>query len=127
MLSPSDTQTILVVDDTPANITLLVGLLSGNYKIKVAINRAKALKIAFTELHPTLILLDIIMSYGEGLGIILEVWGTHFDPEIIDAFKEVQDTVARIAATFSGKPTLQPETPAKGIKHAYYQENSVRG
>ena len=70
MLSPSDTQTILVVDDTPANITLLVGLLSGNYKIKVAINRAKALKIAFTELHPTLILLDIIMSYGEALGII---------------------------------------------------------
>lgn len=36
--------TILVVDDTPENIDVLDGLLSDEYKIKIAVNGEKALK-----------------------------------------------------------------------------------
>lgn len=58
--------TILIVDDTPDNITLLCGLLGGQYKNKVATNGAKALQIAFADPHPDLILLDIMMPEMDG-------------------------------------------------------------
>ena len=58
--------TILVVDDTPDNITLLCSLLGEQYKNKVATNGVKALKIARAEPHPDLILLDIMMPEIDG-------------------------------------------------------------
>ena len=39
-------QTILIVDDTPANITLLSALLNETYRTKIATNGQKALNIA---------------------------------------------------------------------------------
>ena len=58
--------TILVVDDTPDNITLLTALLGELYRNKVATNGQRALKIAFAEPHPDLILLDIMMPDMDG-------------------------------------------------------------
>ncbi|SHN59674.1 response regulator [Desulfovibrio litoralis] len=58
--------TLLLVDDTPDNITLLCSLLGGQYRNKVATNGQKALKIAFAEPHPDLILLDIMMPEMDG-------------------------------------------------------------
>lgn len=58
--------TILVVDDTPANVTLMSGLLQQEYTVKAAINGERALKIAFGEQPPDLILLDIIMPEMDG-------------------------------------------------------------
>ncbi len=58
--------TILVVDDTPDNITLLCSLLGEQYKNKVATNGEKALKIAATAPQPDLILLDIMMPDMDG-------------------------------------------------------------
>lgn len=58
--------TILVVDDTPDNITLLCSLLGEQYRNKVATNGAKALKIARSEPRPDLILLDIMMPEIDG-------------------------------------------------------------
>ncbi len=66
MAPTTDKQTILVVDDTPDNITLLCGLLGDQYKNKVATNGQKALQIAFAEPHPDLILLDIMMPGMDG-------------------------------------------------------------
>lgn len=54
-------QTILVVDDMPANIDVLVGLLRDNYKVKAARNGEKALKIVRSANPPDLILLDVMM------------------------------------------------------------------
>lgn len=62
----SNKPTILVVDDTPDNITLLTALLSDQYRNKVATNGQRALKIAFAEPHPDLILLDIMMPDMDG-------------------------------------------------------------
>lgn len=59
-------QTILVVDDAPENIAVLKGILSTNYKVKVALNGKKALSIAFSDNPPDLILLDIMMPDMDG-------------------------------------------------------------
>lgn len=58
--------TILVVDDTPANLQLMSGLLQDEYKVKAATSGEKALKIAFTDPQPDLILLDIMMPEMDG-------------------------------------------------------------
>jgi putative two-component system response regulator len=57
---------ILVVDDTPDNLTLMSGLLKDNYLVKVANSGARALKIAQSETPPDLILLDIMMPEIDG-------------------------------------------------------------
>ena len=49
--------TVLVVDDSPENIDLLGEVLKQDYKIKVALNGEKALKIARSENPPDIILL----------------------------------------------------------------------
>jgi putative two-component system response regulator len=63
---PAEKSTILVVDDTPDNITLLCSLLGEQYKNKVATNGVRALKIAKTDPYPDLILLDIMMPEMDG-------------------------------------------------------------
>lgn len=58
--------TILVVDDTPDNLTLMSGLLKDNYRVKIANNGVRALKIAESDTPPDLILLDIMMPEMDG-------------------------------------------------------------
>lgn len=57
--------TILCVDDTPANLSLLSGLLKETYTIKVATSGAKALEL-LAKSKPDLILLDIMMPEMDG-------------------------------------------------------------
>lgn len=59
-------KTILVVDDTPANIDILVQVLHERYKTKVATNGEKALQIARKFPQPDMILLDIMMPEMDG-------------------------------------------------------------
>lgn len=61
--------TILVVDDTPDNLTLMSGLLKDTYKVKVANGGEKALKIANSDNPPDLILLDIMMPEINGYDV----------------------------------------------------------
>ncbi len=58
--------TILIVDDEPANIRILVELLKGNYQLRTATNGEKALAIARSDDPPDLILLDILMPGIDG-------------------------------------------------------------
>ncbi|MBF0097583.1 MAG: two-component system response regulator [Magnetococcales bacterium] len=58
-------QTILIVDDTPANVTLLANLLRESYRVKVANNGFRALELAKSA-PPDLILLDIMMPEMDG-------------------------------------------------------------
>ncbi|MBU2511181.1 response regulator [bacterium] len=60
-----DKPTILVVDDTPENIDILVGILKESYRVKAAISGEKALKSAKKN-PPDLILLDIMMPGMDG-------------------------------------------------------------
>lgn len=61
-----DKPTILVVDDTPDNLSLMSGILKDSYKVKVANSGEKALKIAESLAAPDLILLDIMMPGLDG-------------------------------------------------------------
>jgi putative two-component system response regulator len=60
--------TLLIVDDSPANLTLLAGLLHGAYTVKAVNHGAKALKVASQE-QPDLILLDIMMPDVNGYDV----------------------------------------------------------
>ena len=57
---------ILVVDDTPENLTLMNALLRDLYKVKVANNGERALLLAAQKPQPDLILLDIMMPGIDG-------------------------------------------------------------
>ena len=58
--------TVMVVDDTPANVLLLVETLKSDYRTKVATSGARALTLAQSEDPPDLILLDIMMPGMNG-------------------------------------------------------------
>ncbi|MBX9915142.1 MAG: two-component system response regulator [Pseudomonadaceae bacterium] len=57
--------TLLVVDDTPANLTLISELLAEQYHVRVATSGEKALSLAQRSL-PDLILLDVMMPDMDG-------------------------------------------------------------
>lgn len=61
--------TILVVDDTPDNLSLMSGLLRGLYRVQVANNGEKALKLLQSGPLPDLILLDILMPGLSGYDV----------------------------------------------------------
>lgn len=61
--------TILVVDDTPDNLMLMAELLKDKYRVKLANNGEKALRILAGDPLPDLILLDIMMPGLSGLQV----------------------------------------------------------
>lgn len=65
----TDRPTILVVDDSPDNLTLISELLNSDYVIKAANTGKVALKIAESESPPDLILLDIMMPELNGYDV----------------------------------------------------------
>ncbi len=60
--------TVMVVDDTPENVSLLVALLSSAYTIVTAANGNAALKL-IRENPPDLILLDVMMPEMDGFEV----------------------------------------------------------
>ncbi|TXH44749.1 MAG: response regulator [Burkholderiaceae bacterium] len=66
LLARADTQaSILVVDDTPANLSLLSGLLSPRWRVRLAPSGAKALDLVRRQ-APDLIVLDVMMPEMDG-------------------------------------------------------------
>jgi CheY-like chemotaxis protein/two-component sensor histidine kinase len=57
---------LLLVDDMPANIQVLVGLLQADYELKVATRGAQALKICEQTPQLDLVLLDVMMPEMDG-------------------------------------------------------------
>ncbi len=90
-------QTILVVDDAVENIDIVVGLLKDKYKIKVATNGEKALKIAESEPSLDLILLDIVMPEMDGY-------------EVITALKKNPETSGIPVIFLTGQTSAENET-----------------
>ncbi len=64
--SDEDRATILIVDDTPANVHLLGEILAGRYRTKAATSGERALRIALSDPPPDLILLDVMMPDMNG-------------------------------------------------------------
>jgi phosphoserine phosphatase RsbU/P len=68
-MSGDGKKTILLVDDTPANIQIALAILKELYQVKVATNGAKALELAATAPAPDLILLDVMMPGIDGFEV----------------------------------------------------------
>lgn len=67
MTSTADARrTVLVVDDTPDNLSLMSGLLKDTYRVRVANGGERALAIARSDPQPDLILLDVMMPVMDG-------------------------------------------------------------
>ena len=77
-LEPNGKCTVLVVDDTPDNLSLMSGLLRTDYKVKLAPSGERALQIVAGESKPDLILLDIMMPDMDGYEVLRRL---QFNPE----------------------------------------------
>lgn len=66
-------QRILIVDDTPENIHILMEFLRHDYAIIVATNGERALRVARTEPMPDIILLDISMPGMDGYEVCTQL------------------------------------------------------
>ena len=64
--------TILVVDDTPENLTLLNALLKDRYRVKIATGGRKALAMA-QDIPPDLVLMDVQMPKLDGLEAMRQI------------------------------------------------------
>lgn len=60
------TKCILIVDDTPENISVLSSLLPQTIKAKAAISGERALKICASDSPPDLVFLDVLMPGMDG-------------------------------------------------------------
>jgi phosphoserine phosphatase RsbU/P len=66
MKTADDVKTLLLVDDTPANLQIANSILKDTYKLRIATNGAKALELANVSPLPDLILLDVLMPEMDG-------------------------------------------------------------
>jgi diguanylate cyclase (GGDEF)-like protein len=73
---PKTKPTILIADDTSANIELLYAVLGSEYEILFATSGAKAVEIAVAE-TPDLILLDVIMPEMDGFETCIRLKSDH--------------------------------------------------
>lgn len=94
--------TILIVDDTPDNLTLMTAILGDEYRAKVATSGTKALAIARSASPPDLILLDVMMPGIDGY-------------EVCHALKADHET-ARIPVIFlTAKSDVEDEAAGLGV------------
>jgi len=65
--------TILIVDDTPENLSVLGELLQPSYRVRAANSGRRALQIAHGKPTPDLILLDVMMPEMDGYDVLAEL------------------------------------------------------
>jgi putative two-component system response regulator len=70
LLASDEKATLLVVDDTPENLTVLGELLQPFYRVRVANSGRSALRVASSDPKPDLILLDVMMPDMDGYAVL---------------------------------------------------------
>ncbi|MBT3380286.1 MAG: hybrid sensor histidine kinase/response regulator [Lentisphaerae bacterium] len=116
-------QSVLVVDDTPENIDILVGILRDSYAVRVAGSGERALRLA-AEHPPDLILLDIMMPGLDGFEVCrrlkADVALQGIPVVFISALDRVQDKVDAFASggvDYVTKPFQPAEVEARVAVH----------
>jgi putative two-component system response regulator len=75
MQDASRRQVVLIVDDTPENIHVLIEVLRDEYATMVATNGRKALQMAGADPAPDIILLDVMMPEMDGYEVCRQLKG----------------------------------------------------
>jgi len=116
--------TILVVDDTPENLSLMMELLKDDYKVKLANGGERALKLAALLPPPDLILLDIMMPGMDGYEVCRQLKANPLTADIpvvfLTAKTEVEDEKRGLelgALDYITKPISPPIVLARVKNH----------
>jgi CheY-like chemotaxis protein/DNA-binding CsgD family transcriptional regulator len=122
-------KTVMVVDDVPANLEVLLGYLTGaGYRVLVAENGKRCLEQLEREL-PDIILLDLMMPGIDGIETCREIkrrpgWGAI--PVIVitaaDALNKKLEAFGAGAVDFLGKPIQPEEVQARVQAHLRIRE-----
>jgi two-component system sensor histidine kinase/response regulator len=128
----SNRPSLLLVDDTPANIEILVGLLKDDYDLTVATRGAQALQICAKARHLDLVLLDVMMPEMDGYEVARALRadaGTHDLPIVFLTTKtEVEDIVRGFAAganDYVSKPFHPSELRARVRTHTLMRAQQI--
>jgi PleD family two-component response regulator len=123
-LSQEKKQTVLVVDDTPENLSLITSFLKDLYTVKVATNGKKALQIAFSSEPLDLILLDIMMPEMDGYEVCRQLKSESHTAGIpvifLTAKSDVEDEIKGLelgAVDYITKPISPPIVMARVRTH----------
>ena len=128
--------TILIVDDTPTNIEILLGMLEEDYDVSFATSGRQALELLAKGEKPDLILLDVMMPEMDGYEVcaaLKDDAATRAIPVIFVTGKDdaVSETRALAAGgvDFIQKPVNQPVLRARVRLHLELQRRaeSLRG
>lgn len=129
-MEPRDAKkrTVLCVDDTPANLRFLSELLKDEYRVKVAIDGPRALKIA-SAAPPDIILLDIMLPGMDGLEVCRRLKADPVCRDVpvlfLTAKSEPEDEAYGIglgAADYIHKPVSPPILLARVRHHLEIQQ-----
>jgi putative two-component system response regulator len=119
-----DNATILIVDDTPANIDVLREVLRDRYFLKIATSGARALEIVAGSTPPDLVLLDIMMPGMDGYEVCRRMKAAEATRRIPVVFVTAVDDIENEARGFEAgcvdyiiKPVSEPLVLARVATH----------
>ena len=131
-LNFADKRTVLVVDDTPANVALLSSVLKDEYQVKAAASGARALQILQEGPPPDIVLLDIMMPEMDGYEVLSRM---RDDPRVrevpvifVTAMAEAQDEQRGLelgAVDYITKPISPPIVLARVRSHLALSEKTA--
>ena len=122
---------VLIVDDTPANLALLSELLREDYRTRVANSGERALQIVASDSPPDLILLDVMMPGMTGYEVCRRLKADpatrHIPVIFVSALNEVDDETKGLdlgGVDYVTKPISPPIVRARVRTHlTVYEQN----
>ena len=124
MVERSIKKKILIVDDIPENIRILMEILKDDYVVVAAINGEKALKMATSDPVPDVILLDIMMPGMDGYEVCRRLKADQKARAIpvifVTAKSEAKDEIKGLslgAVDYITKPISPPRVEARIKSH----------
>lgn len=107
---------ILIVDDAPANLRVLVEILMSEYEISVSTNGPEAVEIATSKNQPDLVLLDIMMPDMDGYEVCRVLRGNQQTKDIPVIFVTANTDDETLKVAFEAGGTDYVRKPVNRIE-----------